>query len=277
MIRRKRVLIAGGGGSIGSELVRQLSKSNKVFIIDIDETNAFDLAEALELEGRWVHSRIGDICEKETVEDVFSDFRPHVVINAAARKHVKPNEDYPIEAVRTNILGLHNLLQATRRWPVQRFVQISTDKAVNARSIMGATKLLGEVMVRNRGGIVVRFGNVMGSRGSVIPFWQGQLDRGEAVTVTDERMERYFMSIEEACRLVIEAAEVGRRGETLILEMGRHVNVLELAKEIVARTGRGDIRMIGMRPGETLSEKLMSVEEEARAIKRGRFHVIPAL
>lgn len=271
----KRVLVLGAGGSIGSELVRQLSASHKVYCVDIDETNVFDLAEEMQLKGRWVHARVGSICDKETVEDVFSDFRPQVVINAAARKHVKPMEQTPMEAINVNVIGNENVLQACKRWKVGKFVYVSTDKAVNAESIMGATKLLGERMTRNAGYIAVRFGNVMGSRGSVLPFWESQINKGDPITITDERCERYMMTIPEACELVIKAIDVGKPGEVICLDMGKPVRIQRLAEEIVGQL-KGDVKIkkIGLRPGETLSERLMTAEEEARAVKKGKFYVI---
>lgn len=277
MLSGKRILVAGGGGSIGSELVRQLAPHNKIFILDIDETSAFDLAEELQLAGHWVYARIGDICDVETVEDLFSDFRPEIVINAAARKHVKPMEETPMEAVNVNILGNHNLVAAAKRWKSKKFVFISTDKAVSSNSIMGATKRCGEIITRNQGKgfIVVRFGNVMGSRGSVIPFWQNQVSRGESITVTDQRMERYMMTIEQACSLVIEAASAGQGGEIFILDMGEKINILGLAKKIIQESGKDvPIKMIGTRPGETFTEELMTLEEKGRAKKRGKFWIV---
>lgn len=271
MLKGKRILVAGGSGSIGSELVRQLAPHNSVFVFDMDETGVVDLCEALQLKGYDVSGRVGNVRDSEVVSDAVWSFRPDYVINAAAYKHVKAMQSHPEEAVHTNVLGNINLLAEKG---MAKFVFISTDKAVSANSVMGTTKLLSEVITRSQGGIVVRFGNVMGSRGSVIPFWQGQLDRGEDITVTDERMERYFMSIEEACSLVIEAAEVGNPGETLILDMGKKVNVLELAKQVVEKAGRGNIRMIGIRPGETLTEELMTEDEKKRSVKKGKFYVI---
>lgn len=273
-LKNKRILCTGGAGSIGSELVRQLAVDNKVFILDIDETKTFDLAEELTQDGHWVHYRVGDIRNKETVKDVFSDFKPEIVFHAAAYKHVTPNELYPEEAIYTNIIGLLNVLKAAKNLEcVKKFVFISSDKAVNANSVMGATKRVGEIMVKNAGFTVVRFGNVLGSRGSVIPLWQNQIDRGKPITVTDKRMERYFMTIQQACELVIKACEQGEGGEIIILDMGKPINILELAKKII--TGRDiPIKMIGIRKGETLSEALMSEEEEKIAVKKDNFFII---
>lgn len=270
----RRTLIAGGAGSIGSELVRQLSRTRKVFVVDINETGVVDLCEELQLKGLWVYGRVTDVCDKDAMESVFSDFRPHEVINASAYKHVKAMEYAPEQAVRVNIGGNLTLIEAAKRWKTKKYCFISTDKAASAHSVMGATKRCSEIITRNQGKgfVVVRFANVLGSRGSAIPFWQNQLDRGDPVTVTDERMERFFMSIEDACASVIEAMKYD--SGTVILDMGKRVNVLEMAKRITAEAN-GTIRMIGMRPGETLTEELMTEEEKKRAIKHGKFWHIP--
>lgn len=277
MIKNKRILICGGGGSIGSELVRQLAPGNKIFILDNNETATFDLSEELKQDGYWVEARIGDIRDKETVRDLFGDFKPQYVFHAAAYKHVTPMETYPLEAINTNILGTYNVMSEAKRWKcLEKFVFISTDKVVNARSIMGATKKVGEIMVRNQGKgfIAVRFGNVLGSRGSVIPLWQNQVNRGKPITVTDKRMTRYFMTIPEAVDLVIEASQLGVGGETFILDMGKQINILSLAKDILNKAGKGKIEFIGMRPGETLDERIMTIEEEKQSKKIGNFFVL---
>lgn len=274
MIKAKRILVTGGAGSIGSELVRQLAPGNQVFILDFNETEAFDLAEELKQDGHWVEARVGDVRDRETVRDLFTDFKPQYVFHAAAYKHVTPMETYPLEAINTNILGTYNIISEAKKWEcLEKFVFISTDKVVNGHSIMGATKKVGEIMVRNQGlgFIAVRFGNVLGSRGSVIPLWQNQINRGKPITITDKRMKRYMMSIPEAVELVLEAAEKGKGGECFILDMGAQVNILELAEKILGKT---KIKIIGIRPGETLEEKLMTLEEEAVAKKVGNFWVI---
>ena len=275
MIKNKRILVTGGAGSIGSELVRQLAPDNKIFILDQNETGTFDLREELKQEGYWVHSRTGDIRDKEVVRDVFEDFKPQYVFHAAALKHVTPNQEYPEEAIKTNALGTWNIIAESKRWEcLEKFIYISTDKVVNAHSIMGATKLLGEIMVRNQGKrfVAVRFGNVMGSRGSVIPLWQNQMNRGKSITVTDARMTRYMMTIPEAVSLVIKAGESGKGGECYILDMGEQVNILDLAEKILGKKGK--VKMIGIRPGETLDEKLMTLEEEKLSRKVGKFYIL---
>jgi FlaA1/EpsC-like NDP-sugar epimerase len=273
MIKGKRILITGAAGSIGSELVRQLSKNNSVYGLDFNESGLADLMEEIKFNGR-----VGDVRNETTVRDVFSDFKPQIVFHAAAYKHVTAMELTPREAVETNIIGTLNLIEYAKRWEcVEKFVFISTDKAVQSSSIMGATKRVSEIITRNQGKgfIVVRFGNVLGSRGSVIPIWERAIDKGEAIKVTDERMTRYMMTIEEAVDLVIQASEIGRGGEIICLDMGNKVNILDLAKRIVKET-RTDIpiEIIGPRPGEQLTERLMSEEEEATAIKKDKFYIL---
>ena len=270
----KRILITGGAGSIGSELVRQLAPKNKIFILDQNETATFDLREELKHKGYWVHSRTGDIRDKDVVSDVFEDFKPQVVYHCAALKHVTPNEEYPIEAIQTNIIGTYNVLNEAKRWEcLEKFVFISTDKAINAHSLMGATKRVGEIMVTNQGKgfVAVRFGNVLGSRGSLIPIWQAQHDKGLPITVTDKNMERYFMTIPEACALVIRATKEEKG--IVVLDMGKKVNIYDLALKVI-KEARGEVEVIGVRKGETLDEKLMTEEEEKRAIKKDNYYLI---
>lgn len=271
----KRILITGGGGSIGSELVRQLAPKNKIFILDYNETASFDLTEELNLKGYKVFCRVGDVRDYKTVEDVFSDFKPEIIFHAAALKHVTPNEQYPIEAINTNILGTYNVIHCAKRYGVKKLVYVSTDKVIHANSIMGATKKVGEIMAKNSGYIAVRFGNVLGSRGSVIPIWQQQADKGEPLTITHPDMKRYFMTIPQACELVIKACEIGKPGQIMILDMGKPIKILDLAKEIIKKSGKNlKLKMIGVRPGETMDEKLMTHEEELRAKKVEQFWII---
>lgn len=273
-LKNKRIIISGGAGSIGSELVRQLAKDNKIFILDSNETATFDLTEELSQEGYWVKPRIGDIRNKDTVSDLFADFKPQYVFHAAAYKHVTPMEMYPEEAIHTNILGTYNLLREAKRYEcLERFVFISTDKAISSHSVMGATKRVGEIMVKNQGGVVVRFGNVMGSRGSVLKIWQNQMDRGQRLTVTDPNAERYMMTIPEAVKLILEACVTSKGGEIYVLDMGKKVKIMELAMDILEKAGRPqEVKLIGLRPGETLSEELFLKEENP--IKQGNFWII---
>lgn len=278
MIQDKNILVTGGAGSIGSELVRQLAKYNRVFILDFNETSLFDLITEEQQKGHKVYGRVGNVRDEKTLDDVFSDFRPDIVFHAAAYKHVTPMEMYPREAVDTNIIGTLNVIEHAKKYEVKKFVFISTDKAVQSSSIMGASKRVSEIITRNQGQgfVVVRFGNVLGSRGSVVPIWQRQIDQGKKITITDPDMERYMMTIEQACELVIEAAQVGEGGEIMILDMGKKIKILDLAKKILAEAKQDPeaIDIIGLRPGEELSEKLMFEEEEKIAVKSGKFFII---
>lgn len=270
MIKNKRILITGGAGSIGSELVRQLAEKNKIYVLDINESALFELTDSLK--GKDVWGRVGDIRDKKTVEDVFQDFKPQIVFNASAYKHVPLMEYTPLEAINTNVIGHYNLVHVSKTWEcVEKFVFISTDKAVSSNSIMGATKRLGEIITKNQGKgfVVVRFGNVMGSRGSLLNIWQRQADKGEALTVTDEKMERYMMTIPEAVALLIEASEKGEGGEIFILNMGEKINIYDMA--VAFKKG---VKITGLRPGETLTEELMFEEEKARAKHYDKYIII---
>jgi FlaA1/EpsC-like NDP-sugar epimerase len=274
MIKDKRILITGGAGSIGSELCRQTCINNKVFILDQNETPCFDLREELRQKGHWVHSRTGDIRDVEVLSDVFEDFKPEYVFHVAALKHVSPNEEYPIEAIKTNILGTYNVMAEAKKWEcLEKFVFISTDKVVNAKCIMGMTKLCAEGLVRRAGEkfVAVRFGNVLASRGSVLEIWKRQFEANEPLTITDPTMRRYVMTIPQACSLVLKAAEEGKNGELYILDMGKPKNIMELKEDIY---GEYPFEIIGIRPGETLSEKLMTLDEEKVAQKKGEFYII---
>jgi len=265
-----RILVTGSAGSIGSELVKQLATRNKVYCLDINETGINDLTIDYNVWGR-----VGDIRNYDTVNDVFSDFKPQVVYHSAAYKHVTPMELTPREAIDTNIIGTYNMVHCAQRYLTKKFVFISTDKAIQSASVMGATKRVGEIIVKNQGKgfVVVRFGNVLGSRGSVIPIWERQINEGKDVTVTDPEMKRYFMTIEEACELVIEAGRQGKGGEIFIMKMGKPVKILDLAKEIIKDT-RSGIKITGKRPGEMLQEKLMLDEEKAVAKETDKFYII---
>jgi len=270
MIKDKRVLVAGGSGSIGSELVRQLAPNNKIFVLDNNESGVFDICN--ELSDYWVKPRVGDIRDRDAIKDLFEDFKPQIVINAAALKHVIYSHLYPRDYIDTNIIGNLNLVEEAKRWEcLEKFVFISTDKAVSSNSIMGCTKRASEIIVKcqGKGFCSVRFGNVIGSRGSLYTIWDKQVKEGKPITVTDKRMQRYFMTIQEACQLVIEAAEESVGGETFILNMGEKKNIYELAKKY-----NHPIEITGIRPGETLTEELMFEEEKERAIKKSKFFII---
>lgn len=270
-----RTLILGGSGSIGSELTRQLADKNQVFVLDFNETAFFDLFEELKQQGYKIKGRMGTITNLQTIEEVFETFRPEIVYHAAALKHVTPNEWNPEEAINTNVIGTLNILKACKKYKVKKLINISTDKAVNSNSVMGATKKLTEIMTRNAGYISVRFGNVMNSNGSLFPIWQRQVDRGNPITVTDVKMERYFMSIPDAVKLVIEASEIGKPGEILILDMGEKINISKIACDLVDYyKGKIEWKVIGKREGETLTEELMTSEEKLKAVKYKNYWII---
>lgn len=267
-----RVLVAGGAGSIGSELVRQLVKKHKVYVLDSNESGLFDLTDSLK--GYKVWGRVGDIRDYQTVKDVFDDFKPEIVYNCAAYKHVPLMEYTPIEAINTNVIGHYNLVHVAKTWEcVKKFVFVSTDKAVNSHSIMGATKRLSEIITKNQGKgyIVVRFGNVLGSRGSVLTIWEREEKNGEPLTITDPLMKRYTMTIPEAVELILEATEKGKGGETFIMDMGPKYSIMDIKNRFFPWA---DHKITGIRKGETLEEELMTEEEKKVAIKQGKFYVI---
>ena len=270
-VKNKRIIVLGGAGSIGSELVRQLAPDNKIFIYDIDETRTFLLREELRNKGHWVHSRNGDVRNRESVFDVYSDYRPQITFNCAALKHVSTCEEYPEEAFATNIQGTYNTYYEARRQDCfEKYVYVSTDKVVNATSIMGISKKAGESYIRNRGGIAVRFGNVLGSRGSVVEIWEKQVKNDEPITITHPDMERYTMSITEACELLREAAQ-GEDGKLYIMDMGERKKIIDLKQELF---GDYPHKIIGIRPGEEMVEELMTENEKQKAVRKGKFYVI---
>ena len=272
MIKNKRILITGMAGTIGSELARQLYRKNKVYGLDINEMGLHALKTEL-----GIPVRVGDIKNKETLRNVFEDFKPQYVFHAAAYKSVDMMEYVPEEAISTNVQGTQNVLEAAKIHEIEKFVYISTDKVVNAKSIMGKTKSLGETMTINsgKGYVAVRFGNVLGSRGSLLEIWERQINQGKPITITDPKMERYFMTIAEAVNLVIEASQLGEGGEIICFEMGKPVNILKLAESIIKKLGRSiPMEIIGKRNGEVLEEKLLTDEEQKTAIHRGKFLII---
>ena len=270
LIRGRRVLITGAGGSIGSEIAMQVARFNPsdLILLDNDETHLHDLRESL---GRQCTEVLADVRDRARVFDVFGSQRPEVVFHAAAHKHVPILESHPQEALATNVLGTSNVVDAVLASGVDRFVLISTDKAVRPVSVMGGSKRLAEDIVRSQQGrgtvmSVVRFGNVLGSRGSVVPTFSRQIHAGGPVTVTDPEMTRYFMSLHEAVELVLEAAAIAVGGEVLTLDMGEPVNILQLARRMIRMSGRVPYRDIpivvtGRRPGEKLHEELIDPEE----------------
>ena len=266
----QRVLVTGAGGSIGSELVRQIACCGpaEIIALDHDETHLHDLAETVSSGG--LKQVLADIRDRAMIREIFMRYTPDVVFHAAAHKHVPVLEHYPCEAIRTNVLGTENVVSAARTVGTNCFVYISTDKAVRPSSVMGATKRLGEQIALS-GSIgarlcAVRFGNVLGSRGSVVPTFLRQIEAGGPVTVTDPRMARFFMNIPEAVQLVLQAAALAEGGEVFTLDMGKPVRIVDLAERMIQLSGRRDaneirIEFTGMRAGEKLIEELHAPEE----------------
>ncbi|MCR4616167.1 MAG: polysaccharide biosynthesis protein [Clostridiales bacterium] len=274
------VLVTGGGGSIGSELCRQIAKYNpsKIIIFDNYENNAFELKNNLDYiyEGKpKIEIRIGSVQDKGRLREVFQEFRPSIVFHAAAHKHVPLMEESPCEAVKNNIFGTYNTAEVAAEFKVKNFVILSTDKAVNPANVMGATKRVTELIVQYFDSITedtkfaaVRFGNVLGSNGSVIPTFKKQIEYGGPVTVTDPNITRYFMTIPEAAQLVVQAGGLSKGGEIFVLDMGEPVKILSLAENLIKLSGMVpyvdiDIVFTGLRPGEKLYEELSMEEEQA--------------
>jgi FlaA1/EpsC-like NDP-sugar epimerase len=280
--RGRVVLITGAGGSIGSELSRQVAglSASRLILLDRDENSIFELCNHLREEGARpeIVPVVGDIRDGALLRRVFADHRPQIVLHAAAYKHVPVMEQNCCEAVLNNIFGTRAVLDASIAFQAERFLMISTDKAVRPTSVMGATKRVAEMLVQARaeapeGGTrcaCVRFGNVVGSRGSVVPIFLRQIGEGGPITITDENMTRYFMTIPEAVHLVLEAATLGSRGDVYMLEMGDPVKITALARKLIEMSGlRPDkdieIRFVGRRPGEKLTEQLWGEDAQVQA------------
>jgi FlaA1/EpsC-like NDP-sugar epimerase len=274
--RGKRILVTGGGGSIGSELVRQLVRIEPaaVAILDKDENSVYELQQELLLKGLPcpLETQIADVRNPERLRVLFAQFRPEIIFHAAAHKHVPLMEQHPCEAILNNVIGTRNVLEASRRNAVKRFVFISTDKAVNPSSIMGASKRVGELLVQSFAttgdfrAACVRFGNVLGSRGSIIPLFQKQIAQGGPITVTHPDVVRFFMTIPEAVQLILCAGTQVNRGELFVLDMGNPRKIIDLASELALRAelnfGRNiKIAFTGLRPGEKLFEELTTSSE----------------
>ena len=274
--RGKTVLISGGGGSIGSELCRQIAKigPKRLVVLDVYENGAYDVQQELKIK----HGKNLDLCveivtitDKGQLERVFRTHRPDVVIHAAAHKHVPLMEDNCCEAVKNNVFGTRNLLDVAESCGCQKFIMVSTDKAVNPTNVMGATKRMCEMEVLNHRGNMscsaTRFGNVLGSNGSVIPLFKRQIMYGGPVTLTDRRIIRYFMTIPEAAQLVLTSGAMAKHGELFVLDMGKPVHILELAENMIRLSGYEpykdiDIVETGLRPGEKLYEELLVKTED---------------
>lgn len=275
----KRVLVTGAAGSIGSEIAKQLGKYAPQMIILCDQAESplhnlqLDLQE--NFRDQLYHTFIADVKNEPRMRDLFDTFKPHVVYHAAAYKHVPMMENHPVEGVRTNVFGTFTLANLSIEFNVQKFVFVSTDKAVNPTNVMGATKRIAEIYVQALNNklnaldgdstkfITTRFGNVLGSNGSVIPRFKDQIEKGGPVTVTHPEITRYFMTIPEACQLVIEAGSMGQGGEIFVFDMGKSVKIVDLAVKMIKLSGYTpykdiDIKFTGLRPGEKLYEELLN-------------------
>ena len=275
----KRVMITGAAGSIGSEIMRQVASFNpyKLILVDQAETPLHDIR--LELQDRWrdidAETIIADISNATRMEDIFKEYQPQYIFHAAAYKHVPMMEDNVSESIQINVFGTRTLADLAVKYGAEKFVMISTDKAVNPTNVMGCSKRICEIYVQSlakklqeKGGhvtqfITTRFGNVLGSNGSVIPRFRDQIQRGGPVTVTHPEIIRYFMTIPEACRLVLEAGSMGNGGEIYIFAMGKPVKIVDLAKRMISLSGRTDVKIefTGLRHGEKLYEELLNVKE----------------
>jgi len=282
------VFITGAGGSIGSEICRQIARFNpeKLVLLGHGENSIFDIEQELHAEHPGINyiTEILDIKDREKVFLIFNRYKPGVVFHAAAHKHVPLMERNPEEALKNNVVGTQNLAEAADEVKVKTFVSISTDKAVNPTSIMGATKRTAEMLIQSLDlrsqtkFVAVRFGNVLGSRGSVIPTFKRQIAQGGPITVTHPDMVRYFMTIPEAAQLVIQAGAMGRGGEIFILDMGKPVKIVDLAKDLIRLSGFEPdvdikIQFTGIRPGEKLFEELLTAEEGVTSTKHSRIFV----
>ena len=288
-IKGKVVLVTGGGGSIGSELCRQIITFNptQLIILDNYENNAYDIEQ--ELKRKYPHrdilALIANIREKGKMEKVFSKYKPQIVFHAAAHKHVPLMETSPNEAVKNNVFGTLNLARCADKFGVETFVQISTDKAVNPTNIMGATKRICEMIIQTIGKhskstkfVAVRFGNVLGSNGSVIPLFKKQIEEGGPVTVTHKDVVRYFMTIQEAVTLVLQAGAFANSGQIFVLDMGEQVRIYDLACNLIRLSGYEpnvdiDIVCTGLRPGEKLYEERLMDEEGLQKTSNGQISI----
>src|SRR4051812_8485946 len=310
-----RVLVTGAGGSIGSEICRQSMRfcPQRLLMVERAETPLFEIDR--ELRHTWVGADVrplvGDVCDARRVQEIFHTHRPHVVFHCAAHKHVPLMEANPGEAIKNNVFGTKTVADAALAFGAEAFVLVSTDKAVNPSSVMGATKRFAELYVQSLNGegsgfrvqgsgekgpaslslnpdprtlspttrfLAVRFGNVLGSSGSVVPIFQRQIEAGGPVTVTHPEMMRYFMTIPEASQLVMQAGAIGRGGEIFVLDMGSPVRILDLARELIARNGLRpnediQIRFSGVRPGEKLHEELAGPDERTRETMHPKIRV----
>jgi FlaA1/EpsC-like NDP-sugar epimerase len=287
-VRSRVVLVTGAGGSIGSELCKQVARfgPRKIVLVEQAENNLFHIHRALvrEFPDVPVVPCVADICDSRRLENVFSDEKPHVVFHAAAHKHVPMMEENPGEAIKNNVFGTKKVADLSAKYHVEKFVMVSTDKAVNPTSIMGVSKRCAEIYVQalslrtKTQFVTVRFGNVLGSAGSVIPLFQEQIAAGGPVNVTHPEMKRYFMTIPEASQLILQAGAMGNGGEIFVLDMGEPVKIVDLARDLIKLSGFVpgediEIKFTGMRPGEKLFEELATDDEHANRTKHPKIFI----
>lgn len=285
-IKDKVVLVTGAGGSIGSEIVRQCANlhPSKIIALDVDETELFHLENELNETGFQIAPCVANVTDMSKIDRVFAEERPDVVFHAAAYKHVPMMESFPEEAIKVNIGGTRIVAEIACKYNTDKFVMISTDKAVNPANVMGATKRVAEEICMSYNKqcatkfISVRFGNVLGSRGSVVPIFMGQIEKGGPLTVTDPEMTRYFMTIPEAVLLVIQSGSMGDGGEVFVLDMGGPVKILDMARELIRLHGLEPdvdiaIEFNGLRPGEKMFEELLNAEEGIQKTSHDRINM----
>ena len=288
LIKDKVVLVTGGGGSIGSELCRQIIKfkPQRLVIVDIYENNLYDIEQELKFNYPKIQidAIVASVREKERLNEIFAEYKPYLVFHAAAHKHVPLMETSPLEAIKNNVFGTYNVVNCADEYGVKRFILISTDKAVNPTNIMGATKRLCEMIVQAKNKVsnteyaAVRFGNVLGSNGSVVPLFKKQIAKGGPVTVTHKEITRFFMTIPEAVSLVLQAMSTAEGGEIFVLDMGEPVKIYDMATKLIKLSGLEpnvdiQIKVTGLRPGEKLYEELLMSEEGLQATKHDKIHV----
>lgn len=276
-LKNKVILVTGGGGTIGSEVCRQAAKSGpkQLIIVDNYENTTYELQQELSsmIKNLDLKVEIASVQDTAAIDYIFNKYHPQLVFHAAAHKHVPLMEDCPAEAIKNNIFGTYNVVMAARTYKTEKFVLISTDKAVNPTNIMGASKRFCEMILQSMKFCdetkfaAVRFGNVLGSNGSVIPLFQTQIARGGPVTVTDKKVTRYFMTVEEAASLVLKAGEMAFSSEIYILDMGNPISILKLAEDLIKLNGYipyYDIEIVetGLRPGEKLYEEILTNRDE---------------
>ena len=287
-LKDKRILVTGAGGSIGSELCRQIARFSprEVILFDHNENDAYFLVVEFKIKYPQIKFKtvIGDIKDIGLLKHLFSSYRPEVIFHSAAHKHVPLMEENPAAAVKNNVIGSRNLIYAADHYKVERFVLISTDKAVNPTSVMGMTKRIAEMILQAKAKnsktkfMAVRFGNVIGSDGSVVPLFKKQIEEGGPVTVTHPEAKRYFMSVREAALLVLQAAAIGKGGEIFILDMGEQLKIADIAKNLIGLSGLKlgkdiSIKFIGLRQGEKLSEEMILHTEQDRLTKHDKIYI----